>query len=128
MVSPSSASTLISTIRSLLIVPTNTWFPVVFITSRLSPVSELSSKLVVPEDTIVPSAGGVDPGGTRTMSPTSSKSADIFFTSAMEGRAVSSDLFTSWVDEDVNSEVGPRVNNKASEHRNLPKRVIALAA
>ena len=43
MVSPSMASTLISTIRNLLIVPTNIWSPVIFITFRLSPVIEICS-------------------------------------------------------------------------------------
>ena len=94
------------------------------------PLSELSSKLVLSKDTIVPSAGGVAPAGTRTMSPTSRRSAGIFSTTFVvvleEWMAALSDLFMSLVNGDV---VGSSlVNRRASELRNLPRRAIALAA
>ena len=72
----------------------------------------------------MPSAGGLAPAGTRTMSPTSRRSAGTFV--VVEGwMAALSDLFVSLVNGDV---IGSSlVNRSASELRNLPRRVIALA-
>ena len=83
----------------------------------------------------MPSAGGVAPAGTRTMSPTSRRSAGIFSTTfvvvvvvvVVGWMAALSDLFVSLVN---GSDVGGSslVNRRASELRNLPRRAIALAA
>ena len=80
----------------------------------------------------MPSAGGVAPAGTRTMSPTSRRSAGIFSTTfvvvvVVGWMAALSDLFVSLVN---GSDVGDSslVNRRASELRNLPRRAIALAA
>ena len=40
----------------------------------------------------------------------------------------SSDLFMPWVKDDVDEEAGSGVTRRASEPRNLPRRVIASAA
>src|SRR6267378_5091221 len=79
MVFPSATSILTSVTFPTLIVPKNTRSPGFFLIGLDSPVTELSSNSDWPDAT-VPSIGGVEPVGTRTISPISKKSATTFCT------------------------------------------------
>ena len=79
MVLPSATSILTSITFPTLIVPRNTRSPGHFLIGLDSPVTELSSNSDCPDAT-VPSIGGVEPLGTRTISPISKKSAETFCT------------------------------------------------
>lgn len=80
------------------------------------------------DETMTPSAGGLAPGGTRTMSPTSNRSVDIFSTFEFEdseGEDFSFSLLPS--SEELDDKVSETIR-RASELRRFPRRVTALAA
>jgi len=78
----------------------------------------------------MPSAGGLAPGGMRTISPTSRRSVDIFSTLELErgdkyASSFSSLLSNEEVDDD---DLVADCTRRASELLSFPRRVIALEA